>query len=222
MFDNLAFLVMSCDKYSDLWLDFFKLRDLYWKDCDFKWYLITESKSFKYPGVTVINTGFELNWTGRLKYAINKAQCKLVGLFLEDYFIAGKVDNHLIHSLADKMLSENIMYLLSASFPSLIKMKNKLYYDQHLFHIPKHHKYGLSVSSSIWNSQYLLDLIGHDDKNPWQFEIDLCNIAASKDGYEGTVLCDERMPLQVTTIPVVIQGKFYPDSINNSSLKIYS
>lgn len=216
MSEQLSLLVLSCDKYSDLWLDFFKLKDKFWNNCDFKWYLVTETKSFEYPGVTVINTGTNLNWTGRLRYAITKTQSNLIGLFLDDYFISDTIDNDLIHSLVKKMLAENIMHInMSDVFYNLLNMPDKHdYYDEHLFKIPKHKKYGLSCASAIWNSQYLLDIIGTEDKSPWQFEIDLCKKAETRNGFQGLILCDDRMPFNITTVPVVIQGKYYPKAIN--------
>ena len=59
-------VVLSCDKYSDLWNPFFKLYNKYWQDNPFKTYLITENKT--YPGVDAINTHGE--WTERIRTAL--------------------------------------------------------------------------------------------------------------------------------------------------------
>lgn len=215
MKNTLSILVITCDKYRDLWENFFKLRDLYWPDCDFKWYLVTEGHPFDYPGVNVIHTGKKLNWTGRLRFAIEKIDSQYIGWFLDDFYISAKIDNGLIHELVAKMSSDNISHInMSDVFHSLIKMPEPhIYYDSHLFRIPSHKKYGISTASAIWNRDYLLDVLGTDDKNAWQFEIDLCKQAMSEEGLKGLILCDDRMPFQVTTTPVVIQGKYYPKAI---------
>lgn len=215
MANDFSILVLSCDRYCDIWEDFFKLRDIYWPDTDCKWYLVTESVEFHHPNVEVILTGTYLNWTGRLAHAVRYANTKYIGWYLEDFFISEKVDNHLIHQLVDKMEAENIDHVnMSDVFYSLIKMPEKHeYYDDHLLVIPKHKKYGISTASALWRSSYLLDMIGNEDKNAWQFEIDLCKQAMSEEGLPGRILCDDRMPFNVTKIPVVIQGKYYPKAI---------
>lgn len=215
MENKLSILVLSCDRYSDIWENFFILRDIYWPDSDCKWYLVTESLDFVHSNVEVIHTGKELNWTGRLGYAIRHINTKYVGWYLEDFFIDEKIDNELINGLVDKMDKENIDHInMSDVFFSLIKMPEKHeYYDDNLLIIPKHKKYGISTASSLWRSSFLLDILGEEDKNAWQFEIDLCKKAMSKEGLPGLILCDERMPFHVTKIPVVIQGKYYPKAL---------
>lgn len=214
MNDSLALIVLSCDAYEDLWPDFFRLRDLFWPDCCYKWYLVTESKAFTYKGVEVINTGTDLNWTGRLAYALNVINAPLVGLFLDDFYISGRIDSNQIQQLQKLMCEKHIDHInMSDVFYSLIKMPDPhIYYADHLFHIPSHKKYGLSTAAAIWNRIYLRNLIGTKDCSAWQFEMDMCDIASSSEGYRGIALCDDRMPFKVTTVPVVIQGKYFPKS----------
>lgn len=215
MENKLSILVLSCDEYCDIWNDFFSLRDTFWPNTDMKWYLVTESINFSHPNVEVIHTGKGLNWTGRLRHAVNYVNTKYIGWYLEDFFITEKVDNSLIFQLVEKMDDENIDYInMSDVFYSLVKMPEKHeYYDKHLLIIPNHKKYGISTASALWRGSYLLDILGNDDKNAWEFEIDLCKKAISKEGFSGRIFCDDRMPFNVTKIPVVIQGKYNPKAI---------
>lgn len=221
MKQKLSLLVLSCDKYNDLWDNFFKLRDLFWPDSDFDWYLVTESMDYSYKNVNVIHTGKKLNWTGRLKYALDTLDSQFVGLYLDDFYISEKVNNSLIHELVEKMEKESIDHInVSDVFDSLIEMpESHEYYDNHLFKIPRHKKYGISTASAIWKRDFLLSILGNEDKNAWQFEIDLCKLAMSENGLPGTILCDERKPFKVTHIPVVIQGRYYPKAIKEFSKK---
>lgn len=221
MKQKLSLLVLSCDKYNDLWDNFFRLRDLFWPDCDFNWYLVTESCSYNYKNVTVIRTGKQLNWTGRLVYALETIESPYIGWYLDDFYISEKVNNSLIHELVDKMENENIDYInMSDVFDSLVKMPEPHeYHDKYLLKIPPHKKYGISTASAIWNKNYLLRTLGNDDKNAWQFEIDLCKLALSENGLPGLILCDERKPFKVTSVPVVIQGRYYPKAIKEFARK---
>lgn len=217
----LSILVLSCDKYSDLWDTFFKLRDIYWPDSGIQWYLVTETCNFTYNNVSVINAGTDFNWTGRLKFALQKIDTPYVGWYLDDFYISDKVDNSLINELVNKMANENIDHInMSDVFNTLLKMpEHHDYYDKYLFKIPSHKKYGISTASALWRKDYLLKMLGKEDKNAWQFEIDLCKQAVSENGLPGLILCDERMPFKVTKKPVIIQGKYYPKAIKEFKQK---
>lgn len=208
---KLALLVLSCDGYSDLWDDFFNLRDKYWADCPYRWYIVTESKDYYREGVEVIKCGSNLNWAGRFRYAVKIIDSRYYGIFLEDYFITAKVDNNVIADLIDVMDNHFVTFLNTSDvFFNTIKMKDKQYFKEHLIIIPNNRLYGISTESAIWEKDFLLKKIGEDDYSAWQFEIDRVNEAKSPEGLGGFNLCDDRMPFHVSINPVVIQGKIYP------------
>ena len=66
---------------------------------------------------------------------------------------------------------------------------------------------GKSISGS--------EKLGTGDYNAWQFEINLCNEALTKEGYNGIILADERLPFNISKVPVVIIGKVYPPAIKH-------
>lgn len=208
---QLVLFVLSCDAYQDLWEDFFNLRDRYWPDCPYEWYLVTEEADFKHENVTVIKCGKDLNWSGRLRFAINKIDSPYYGIFLEDYFITDKIDNAIIENLL-KIMKDNAVTFINTSdvFYNCIGRKELDYYKENLIIIPNHKVYGISTESGIWSKQYLLEKLGDGDYSAWQFEIDRVNEAKSENGLGGFNLCDDRMPFHVSILPVVIQGKVYP------------
>lgn len=208
---ELCLLVLSCDAYRDLWDDFFNLRDIYWNDCPYKWYLVTESEDYIREGVEVIQCGKELNWIGRFREAVTRIDAKYFGIYLEDYFISSPVNNSVINELLHVMENNNVsMINVGAVFNVLINMRDKQYFQKHLFHIPNHMKYGISASSAIWNKEFLLEKLGNIDGSAWQFEINMCHEALTDRGYGGVLLCDDRKPFNVSVHPVVIQGQIYP------------
>lgn len=208
---KLVMLVLSCDGYSDLWDDFFNLRDKYWADCPYKWYVVTESKDYQRDGVEVIKCGKEFNWAGRFRKAVQSVDAKYFGIYLEDYFITKKVDNSIVADLIDVMDHYRVTFLNTSDvFFNTIGMKEKRYFKEHLIIIPNDRIYGISTESAIWEKEYLLKKIGENDYSAWQFEIDRVNEAKSPEGLGGFNLCDDRMPFNVSTIPVVIQGVIYP------------
>lgn len=210
----MSLLVLSCDNYSDLWLDFFSLRDKYWANCPYKWYLVTESKDFNYERVEVIKCGKDLNWSGRLRKAINSVSSPYLGVFLEDFFITDCINNRVVEELLRTMEGNDVSLInMSDVFHTILDNKTLKYYAPHLLHIPNNLLYGISTASSIWDRQYLLDKLGEGDYSAWQFEIDRYNEAKSEKGFGGLLLCDDRMPFHVSEIPVVTQGMYTPAAI---------
>ena len=212
--DKLAMLVLSCDGYSDLWDDFFNLRDKYWADCPYKWYVVTESKDYQRKGVEVIKCGKELNWAGRFRHAVNYINTDYYGLFLEDYFITDPIDSKLIEELLNIMSRYDVSLLnMSDVFGTIVNSSEKYYVHDHLIKIPNNMLYGVSTASAIWRHDYLIAKLGDGDYSAWQFEVDRYNEAQSEKGYGGVLLCDDRMPFHVSKIPVVTQGMYTPAAI---------
>lgn len=212
---RMAMLVLSCDKFSPLWNDFFNLRDKFWGDCPYPWFVVTETKSFDREDVEVIKCGKGVDWAGRFRMAVQYVDADYIGLFLDDFFISSKVDTPTIESLLDLMDSDNVCTINVGNVFGWItrQQPTKEYYKDHLIKIPAHLRWGLSTESTIWNKGYLLDTLGDGDYSAWQFEIDRCKQAETELGIPGLNLCDDRLPFKVSTTPVVIQGEFYPDAI---------
>ncbi len=214
--NKLALLVLSCDKYSYAWDDFFNLRDKFWPDCPYPWYVVTETAEYNRDGVTVIKCGKEMNWTGRFKYAAEVAGTKYIGMYLEDLFIEAPIDNKIIEEDLAIMEKLNISMINTGEEHGWIASQpNKEFAADNLMVIPKHLRYGISATSAIWESSYLIEFLGKNDRNAWDFEMDCCQIAASEEGYKGLLLCDLRQPLHPSRIPVIVQGKLYPKSIKH-------
>lgn len=209
----ISMLVLSCDNYSDLWDDFFNIKDIFWPDCEYQWYLVTESVEYHRKDVKSILCGKDLNWTGRLKKALSEIRTPYIGFFLEDYFFEKEVDNCLIDNVVAFLTSEDIdYYVMYDQFSSILDIQNKEYLVPHIFYIPRDMPYGLSTAAALWKVEYLEKILGDNDVSAWQFEMDRCVEAKTK-GFHGKIVCDDRMPFRISHIPVVTQGKFTPGAI---------
>lgn len=219
---KMSIVVLSCDAYSDLWDDFFNLKEKYWSKCNFQCYLVNNSKRYNRDGVIVINGG-DGNWNSRFRVAIEQIESSYICTFLEDYFISALIDNNLINELLDFSEEHKVSFLnLGDVFGHIINLKNKEYFSPNQIIIPKHLKYGVDTAGAIWDKNYLLHKLGNGDYSAWQFEKDRCIEALSDEGIDGLILCDDRKPLNISVIPVVIQGKFYPPAIKFFKNKGYN
>ena len=210
---NLALLVQSCDKYSDVWDDFFNLRDRFWPDCTFKWYLATDAKPYNKEGVEVIHFGNIREWTTCMLKTLEKIKEPYVALFLEDAFIYKKIDNEIIKQDVQFVIDNKVDFLTLEKKPKFIPPEEYKYFAPHYVVIPKHQKYGVDTAAAIWNKNFLLELLSREVSDAWQFEINLCKLAATEEGLPGLILYDERGPFNISPVEVVRLGKIKPDAV---------
>lgn len=218
--NKISFLLLSCDNYKDLWHDFFCLKDLYWKDCKYQWHVVCESEKFEYPNVEVYNCGNSLDWTGRLNKVLDYINTPYVCFFLDDFFINSNIDNQLIEeSIKYAIDIEADYFVLGDAFSR--KFDNPSYIKPHIIKIPSTRKYGIDTSVAIWKKSFLKSIINDKDCSAWQFELDRLTEAVNNTHKYRLLLYDDRKPFNVTDIPVVIQGKFYPKAIKDFKSRGY-
>lgn len=218
---NISFFVLSCDKYSDLWEDFFNLKEIFWPDCSFDWTIVTESVEYKRDGVNTLVCGNDLNWTGRLRKACLSANTEKVCFFLDDFFINSPIDNNTVLKCIETAVKENVdYYVLGDAFSRDIK--SDAFYNENIVIIPSDRPYGIDTSVAIWDRGFLLSLIGDKDCNAWQFELDRLEEARLNVHQNRILWYDKRLPFNVGSIPVVIQGKFYPKAVKDFQKRGYN
>ena len=218
----LALLVLSCDKYKYAWDDFFNLRDKFWANCPYKWYVVTETEDYKREGVEVIQCGKQLNWTGRFLHAAKTVGTEYVGIYLEDGFIEDFIKNEEIEEDLSLMEKYHIDMLNTAEEHDwIVGQKSKKYLEGNYSVISKHLPYGISATTSIWKVSFIEELLGGKDTNAWEFELDRCKEANSEEGMKGILVCDERQPMHSSRVPVIVQGMLYPRSIKHFKKRGY-
>ena len=91
--DKVTCLIFSCDKFSDLWDGNIKLFNENWPDRDFETFIITDKPTERQiPGITILAAGTAMEWSDRLKYALDYVKTDFVFVTLDDYFLIKKVD----------------------------------------------------------------------------------------------------------------------------------
>lgn len=213
MNNDLSILVLSCDGYSDIWDNFFDLKEKYWPDCPFATYLVSESVNYERTGVHMILAG-NGNWSSRYKFAVEQVRTPYICPFFEDFFISDIVDNERILDILQYMKDNEVDFInMDDGFRNILNQQDLRIMDKSLAVIPPHLAYGVDTAASIWRRSYLLETLGDGDYSAWQFELDRCIQAKTEDGIPGRILIDLRQSLNVSTIPVVIQGKYYPPAL---------
>lgn len=161
-----AILVVSCDKYSDLWNPFFKSFFKFWPDCPFDIYLLNNHNCINIPRVKNISVGDDISWSDNLYKAINGLKEEYIFLFLEDLFLIEFVETNKILKIFTWILESNANYVRIN--PSATKADKK--FNDLVGIISKGTLYRTSTVLSVWKKDILLNLLKKGE-SAWDFEI---------------------------------------------------
>lgn len=172
--NSTAVLVLSCDKYSDIWPVFFDFFDKYWADCPYPVYLATNTIKFERRGVTQLFSNKHTSWSEELATILAQVKEKNIILILEDYFIYQPVNNHDIEAVIDLFERKKAAFCRLGCFPKMYDelwpfepFKDKINYGV----ILPDAKYRICLQTALWNKNDLASLL-KEDEDPWQFEIE--------------------------------------------------
>ncbi len=194
--NQFAVLVVSCDKYSDLWGPFFQLFWRFWPDCPFNVYLLNNNANPNIPRVTNITIGNDISWSDNLLKGVGQIREKYVFLFLDDIFLRGFVNTQEVLQTFSWMMSYNAKYM--RMMPSRLVPAGV---------IPKGAIYRTSTSLSVWETNVLLDLL-KPGESAWDFEV---NGTVRSDDYDG-FYCTSKTYFHV--MHGVIKGKWQRSVVN--------
>lgn len=204
---KMALLVVGFDGYNDLWDDYFKLLNKYWKDREYPTYLSNNELKSEYENVTVINCGKDAEWSRKVQTAIDLIEEDYICLLLEDFYTGTYVDGMLVDNVIDFIKQNDLKYYKINTFS---KIKSPRYNNiKHLRTIPANLPYGISLQPAIWNKEFLKEKLGKENYNAWIFEYDRIKESSNNvyDSLEGCVY-DDRNILQIKH--GVVQGKYLP------------
>ena len=164
--EKTAFLIVSCDAYSDLWEPFFHCFFKYWPDCPYQIYLSSNFKEFPDKRVKTICIGEDSDYSTNLILILKHIKENNLIFWFEDVFLAGKVDSQRIASLVSKLINNDISYLkLSYDYPWV--------YSSSLIDsigpIPKGVKYRGAVGMAFYNKLLLKKMLV-PGQSAWQMD----------------------------------------------------
>jgi hypothetical protein len=163
---DLSVLVLSCDKYKDLWLVFAHYFQAHWGNCPYPVYLLTNEESFQHDRIVSLQTGKDTGWSDSLISALNQIETQYVLFLQEDAFFNLDIDNGLVvnglHFLGK--LGGTTVKLRPARFPGA-----PLPDAPSFARISSHTPYRNGLFLSIWNRSRLLTYL-RPGESAWDFE----------------------------------------------------
>ncbi len=198
---NMTMLILSCDGFSDLWDGHVKLLEQNWPDRNMDTYIVTDKPSCKsYKNVRILSAGEGIEWSERLKYAIEQVKTDYVFITLDDYYLIKKVQDKSIGSLLKMMVKEKIDYvrLFLRSKRSIL---DELEGYKGIYNLNTRCVYSVNLYSGLWKKDFILAMI-KEPQNAWQFEVALSKRATE---YGAKCVMSKRNEFEI--LDVVRKGK---------------
>lgn len=185
MREKMTMLILSCDKFSDLWDGNIKQLETYWPDRDIETYIVTDKTNLKtFDNVQVFCAGENVEWSDRLKKALDVVKTEYVFITLDDYYLIEPVSQYKILKLLSMMDQHKLDYVRLFKRPTKAT-KEPIPGFQNANYIDCSSKYSVNLYSGIWKTAFIRSCIS-EPLNPWEFEVNLPKLA-TKYGARGAV-----------------------------------
>lgn len=163
---NIPILIISCDKYADVWTPFFQIFNQRWSDCPFQIYIGSNHKVRDDAKVTTLAIGDDKSWADSVRKMIDRLPGDYAILLLEDFLFTDTVDTARVRRLVDIAEQEQLGCLRLSPHPAPTK---KLERYSELGEIEYGADYRVSTQGAIWRLSTLRKLL-HPSFSAWQFE----------------------------------------------------
>jgi hypothetical protein len=161
-------LILSCDKYQDLWSAVTTLFNRHWPDCPWPKYLASDLVPPCYEGFTPLGAGTTgLDWSSLLQRVLAQLPAEHVLLFLDDFFLTASVDTGAVLEIWNEMQRMHAGHVRIRPHPRLQRaLKESLLLGEHFPGLP----YRTSLQAGFWRRDLLESLL-RAGESPWQFEV---------------------------------------------------
>lgn len=178
MRSNRAIVVVSCDKFSNLWTPFFSQFFKFWPDCPYPIYLGSNTISYtKDKRVKVILSGKDVDWSTSLKSILTQVPEKFLFLWIDDAFLTGRVSNKSIDACFNFLEQDGVRHIRFG----LPTYSGKSVAGGKFVEYPR----GAPDRTSnigFWRKDEILDIL-LPGESPWNFEIMGAYRSSYHDGY---------------------------------------
>ena len=198
---SIGVLVVSCDKYSDIWAPFFHCFKRFWPTCPYKIYLLTNNLSPEFQGVATIQVGDDLSWSENVLNAIKSLDEEYILMFIDDLLLTHQVDNLRLNQIVKWVADERPPYvqLLQSEVPDA--PCNEL-----VGKVLPGTLYRTSTVLSLWKKETLKALL-KPGESAWDFEL----IGSARSDAFGDFYRSWSDVFQVTNC--IIKGKWFPPAL---------
>ncbi len=194
---NIAFVVVSCDKYKDLWqstlnrINSFSIFDGMDK------YLTVNFEEIKISGWNIIKCGEDVSWSDNLIFALERIKNEFIFLLVEDIYLEEVIDSNFLNTSIKYLEETDSYYIKLIDIPETVNINN------HIGKYSKGEPYSISVNG-IWKVRELKKILARGE-SAWDFEINGSFRAKNL----NSTLSFKRSPLKMLNL--VEKGKWSED-----------
>jgi len=163
-----AIVISSCDSFSDCWLPMIHSLHKNWPECPYPIFIISNFKNLEEKGIDFINVGEDKGFGSNTKKALELIEADYIILFLDDFFLNGKVDNVMVNDHLNHCIQNNIDFL-KIDYRDIIYRDELRIADSIYCKNPLDIKYSLNTAIAIWKKKALHSLCA-EGFTAWDFE----------------------------------------------------
>lgn len=161
----IAFLIVSCDKYSDLWKPMFHTLFKYWPDCPYKIYLASNTKIFNHPKVSNISFGEDKDYSTNLISILAQVEEERLIYWFDDVLLTKKVDTNFVQNIINEAVTSDLDHLkLSVDSPLYYGNRSEIFGP-----IKKGVKYRSAIGMALYKKSKLIEMIVPGE-SAWQLD----------------------------------------------------
>ena len=160
-------LVVSCDRYADVWPHFFALFWKHWPDCPYPVFLGSNRLTYDDPRVTTIAVGEDRSWATSVSAMLDQLDSSHVILLLEDFLLLKPVDSERLQRLVKLGEQANVgcLHLFTVYPPP----RPHPQYEGIGYYEPFDAD-AVNAQAALWRTDTLRKLLV-PGFNPWEFEM---------------------------------------------------
>lgn len=165
---KIAYTVLSCDNYADVWEPYGLLMKKFWPDCPFDKYFATNEVAYSNHGFESILLGPDISWGHGLKTLVTKLiemEYEYAFIAFDDFLLIDKVNNEKLISIINNFLSINGNSLRMIPYNSPKKRRYNNYFAEVYNGVP----YRMTLGFNLWNLN-TLNLLINENESAWEFE----------------------------------------------------
>lgn len=163
---DVAILVVSCDRYQDLWRPFFRCFFKYWPDCPYPVYLGSNRATYSDPRVRPLLVGDDVDYSSNLLSMLAVIPHDWVILWIEDRVLSAPVSTERLAALIRGAQEQDAAYLkLLATHPFAIPDVPSRDFGE----LPRGTAYRVCITLALWNKFELLHLLRRGE-TAWELE----------------------------------------------------
>jgi hypothetical protein len=201
MRDNFAVLLLSCDKYSDMWKPFCEQFRKYFPQGKWPIYIGSNKIACTEPGTISILSGDDLDWSTSYKRILTQIKERKIFVIIEDFLLASSVDEKLFSAAVDFLFDNDANHISYMPVPK----PDSITSNPHIGQYERGAPYRATVIG-FWDREYLASLLLAGE-SPWNFEILGSYRTSYSDGFYcmTSPLCDFRNMIE--------KGWWIPESV---------